>query len=58
MITRFEEMKTPIAALLWGRVLFQQKLDTQQILDFFNTQAELHNPEPQCTPADAVAGAG
>ena len=48
VIARFEEMKTPIAALLWGRVLFQQKLDTQQILDFFNTQAELKNPEPQC----------
>ena len=48
VIARFEEMKAPIAALLWGRVLFQQKLDTQQILDYFNTQAELKNPEPQC----------
>lgn len=48
VITRFEEMQKPIAALLWGRVLFQDKLDTAQILEYFRTQAELHNPEPQC----------
>ena len=48
VIARFEDMKAPIAALLWGRVLFQDKLDTGQILDYFATQAELHNPEPQC----------
>ena len=48
VITRFEDMKAPIAALLWGRVLFQDKLDTAQILEFFNTQAELKNPEQQC----------
>ena len=28
-------MKAPIAALLWGRVLFQDKLDAAQILEFF-----------------------
>ena len=49
VIARFEEMNAPIAALLWGRVLFQQKLDTQQILDYYTSQAELKNPEPQCT---------
>ena len=48
VITRFEDMKAPIAALLWGRVLFQDKLDTAQILEFFKTQAELKNPEQQC----------
>ena len=48
VITRFEDMKTPIAALLWGRVLFQDKLDTAQILEYFKTQAELKNPEQQC----------
>jgi hypothetical protein len=47
VITRFEEMKAPIAGLLWGRVLFQDKLDTAQLLEYFRTQAELHNPEPQ-----------
>ncbi|MGZ8527474.1 MAG: DUF3105 domain-containing protein [Candidatus Limnocylindrales bacterium] len=48
VIARFEEMKSPIAALLWGRVLFQDKLDTAAILEYFRTLAELHNPEPQC----------
>ena len=61
VITRFEEMKKPIAALLWGRVLFQDKLDTAQLLEYFRTQAELHNPEPQCdrpspTPAPVPSG--
>lgn len=61
VITRFEEMKKPIAALLWGRVLFQDKLDTAQLLEYFGTQAELHNPEPQCdrpspTPAPVPSG--
>jgi len=59
VITRFEDMKAPIAALLWGRVLFQQTLDTQQIIDYFNTQAEPHTPEPQCaapTPTPAPGG--
>ena len=58
VITRFEDMNAPIAALLWGRVLFQQKLDTQQILDYFATQGERHNPEQQCavpTPTPAAA---
>ena len=57
VIARFEEMKNPIAALLWGRVLFQDKLDTAQLLEYFRTQAELHNPEPQCdrpSPTPAV----
>jgi hypothetical protein len=61
VITRFEDMNAPIAAVLWGRVLFQPKLDTQQILDYFATQAELHNPEAQCarpspTPASSPSG--
>jgi hypothetical protein len=58
VITRFEEMKKPIAALLWGRVLFQDKLDTAQLLEYFRTQAELHNPEPQCarpSPSPSLA---
>lgn len=48
VITRFDDMKAPIAAMLWGRVLFQDKLDTAQILEYFKTQAELKNPEQQC----------
>ncbi len=48
VITRFEEMSTPIAALIWGRVLFQDKLDTAAILAFFKAEGELTNPEPRC----------
>ncbi|MDP9482640.1 MAG: DUF3105 domain-containing protein [Chloroflexota bacterium] len=61
VITRFEEMKAPIAALLWGRVLLQDKLDTAQVLEYFRTQAELHNPEPQCarpSPAPSPGPSG
>ena len=60
VIARFDDMKTPIAAMIWGRILFQDKLDTAQILEFFNTEAERKNPEPQCaqpttTPAASTA---
>lgn len=48
VITRFEEMRTPFAALVWGRVILQDKLDTAAILEFFRTQGELRNPEPRC----------
>ena len=63
VITRFEDMKAPFAAMVWGRVLFQDKLDTAQLLEFYRTQAELYNPEPQCqrpaaTPAPSVAPSG
>lgn len=54
VIARFDDMKAPIAALLWGRVLFQDKLDTAQILDYYATQAELKNPEPQCARPTAT----
>ena len=57
-ITRFDDMKAPIAALLWGRVLFQDKLDTAQILEYFKTQAELKNPEQQCARPSPGASAG
>jgi hypothetical protein len=61
VITRFEDMKTPIVALLWGRALFQDKLDPAQLLEYFRTQAELHNPEPQCprpAPSPTAAPSG
>ncbi len=56
VIARFDEMTTPIAAVLWGRVLFQDKLDTGQILEFFRTQGELKNPEPQCARPNLAPG--
>jgi hypothetical protein len=48
VITRFEEMAAPFAALIWGRVLLQDTLDTEQIKQFFAEEAERTNPELQC----------
>ena len=50
VVARFDEMSTPFAALVWGRVLLLDTLDTATILDFYRTQGERTNPEPQCAP--------
>ena len=49
VITRFDDMATPFAALVWGRVLPLAQLDTAAILDFYRIWGEKTNPEPQCT---------
>ncbi len=51
VIARFEEMPHDYAALLWGRVLYQDDLDTAEMLEFFDTEAEKGAPEPQCAPS-------
>ena len=48
VITRLDSMQTPYAALVWGRVLLQDKLDTAQILAFFEQYGDRTNPEAQC----------
>lgn len=48
VFARFDEMATPFAALVWGRVLPLQSLDTAAILDFYKVWGEKTNPEPQC----------
>jgi hypothetical protein len=56
VIARFDQMAWPYAALLWGQVLPLETLDTEQIIAFFNQQAERTNPEqlcPQPTPTPA-----
>lgn len=50
VIARFDELPHPYAALVWGRVLYQDRLDVDQILEFFRTEAERGNPEPLCAP--------
>ncbi len=50
VIARFDELPHPYAAIVWGRVLYQDRLDVDQILEFFRTEAERGNPEPQCVP--------
>ena len=50
IIARFDEMKWPYAALLWGQVLPLDEFDAQLILDFFAQQGERSNPEALCAP--------
>lgn len=54
VIARFEDMPHDFAALLWGRVLYQDELDTAQMLDFFATEGERGAPEPQCAPGSML----
>ena len=60
VIARFDQMKSNFAAVVWGRVLFQDKLDTAQILAYFKNVGETTNPEQQCNPnpssSPAVSG--
>ncbi|MGH9022245.1 MAG: DUF3105 domain-containing protein [Acidimicrobiia bacterium] len=51
VIARFEDMATPYAALVWGRVLPLQEVDATQILDFWQVWGERTNPERQCQAA-------
>ena len=54
VIGRFKDMAWPFAALVWGRVLPLETLDTQAILDFYATFGEKTNGEPQCSPPSAA----
>jgi Protein of unknown function (DUF3105) len=61
VVARFDEMATPFAALVWGRVLPLQSLDTAAILAFWDIWGERTNPEPQCaaptpTPTPVPSG--
>jgi Protein of unknown function (DUF3105) len=53
VITQFDDMKTPFAALVWGRVLPLETLDTAAILQFYETWGEQTNPEPLCAGPSA-----
>jgi hypothetical protein len=63
VMARFEDMAWPYAALVWGRVLPLETFDAEQILQFFNTEAERTNPEllggcqrPSPSPSAAPSG--
>lgn len=51
VIARFDDMASPYTAIVWGRVLPLDELDTAQILDFWQIWGERTNPEDQCQPA-------
>lgn len=50
VVSRFDDMPARYAAVLWGRVLYQDTLDTDEILAFWEAEGERTNPEPQCAP--------
>lgn len=59
VFARFDQMATPFAALVWGRVLPLESLDTEAILELDRTYGERTNPESFCarpTPTPAPTG--
>ena len=50
VVTRFDQMPTPYAAIVWGRVYFLQTLDVAAITSFYAQSAD-RAPEPQCQQA-------
>ncbi len=54
VVARFDQMKWPYAALIWGVVLPLDSLDTNQILAFFAQQGERTNPEALCARPTAT----
>ena len=59
IVARFDQMKWPYAALVWGIVLPLDSLDTNQIYAFFAQQGDRTNPEPLCPkPTDTPAPTG
>jgi hypothetical protein len=57
VIGRFKDMAWPYAALVWGRVLPLQTLDTPAILEFYATFGEKTNGEKQCADPSAAPSA-
>jgi len=50
VVTRFDQMPTPYAAVVWGRVLFLDSLDVGAIKTFYAQSAD-QGPEPWCQQA-------
>jgi hypothetical protein len=48
VIARFDQMDQRFAAMVWARVLYQDTLDTAEMVEFFATEAEQTNPEELC----------
>lgn len=56
VVARFDQMKWPYAALIWGVVLPLNTLDTAQITAFFHQQGERTNPEALCAKPTSTPG--
>lgn len=50
VVTRFDQLPTPYAAVVWGRVVFLNSLDVGAITTFYAQSAD-RAPEPQCQQA-------
>jgi hypothetical protein len=57
VIARFDDMATPFAAVVWGRVLPMDTLDTARILEYWQIWGEQTNPEAQCAEASPAPSA-
>jgi hypothetical protein len=55
VVTRFDDLPTPYAAVAWGRALFLDSLDHDAIATF-SAQSADRGPEPQCQAAVPSAG--
>ncbi|MFP5341858.1 MAG: DUF3105 domain-containing protein [Candidatus Limnocylindria bacterium] len=53
VIARFDQMATPFAALVWGRVLPLETLDSAAIVAFDRAYGEVTSPEKLCQPTPA-----
>lgn len=56
IFTRFDEMSSPYAVLVWNVVLPLQSLDEAAILAFYAGWGERFNPEPQCAAPTPTPG--
>ncbi|HET7181122.1 MAG TPA: DUF3105 domain-containing protein [Candidatus Limnocylindrales bacterium] len=56
VITRFDDMAYPYAAIVWDVVLPMDKPDGPAIFDFYARQGERNNPEPQCAQPTPTPG--
>ena len=56
VITRFDDMQYPYAALLWDLILPLDHWDPAAILAFYDQRGETTNPEKQCATPTASPG--
>ena len=56
VITRFDDMAYPYAALVWDVVLPMDAIDEATLFDFYARQGERNNPEPRCAPPTPTPG--
>jgi hypothetical protein len=54
VIARFDDMATPFAALVWGRVLPLDILDSAQVFDFWKAWGDRTSPERPCEAPSAA----